>query len=250
MCSEFMSKTSSREVEEALGVPVVVNLKERSWDKVIKFSGAAPTLAREGTEIACSERVFPVSPFPNSRLSGFENQSDGNDDKSADTESQIQRIYERPRWKKTFSDLPLLVPMTSFTEYAYWGPMEGSALEFSIPDEKVFFAAAIGIKPFVPKTGRENGFSILTHTASKQMLDYHQRLIVILKASVAAGYLEEMSPRDRFNYLIENRYTSELAVRKIRNMAKGWEKRIPVQIAKLDRETEYRKFLKSEDVQG
>jgi putative SOS response-associated peptidase YedK len=249
MCSEYQVKTSTSDIQKALGTPVKLASGAIEWDKTIKFSTKAPVIQNAKLGLELVERVFPVSPFPNSRLSGFENQSDGKDESTED-DKQIQRIYEKPRWKTPFAAHPLLVPMTGFTEYAYWGDRAGSALAFDIPKDEVFFAAAIGIKPFVPKTGKEDGFSILTHTATEQMLEYHQRLIVLLRGKHAANYLEEMTPQERFEFLIENRYTGKLNISKTRNMAKGWEKRIPVQLAKLHRETQYRKTLKKEQVDG
>lgn len=252
MCSEFQVNTSSQQIEDVLGTPVKVAGNETSWERTIKFSTPAPIVqfARDNS-IELVERVFPVSPFPNSRLSGFANQSDGKDAADGDPEDrQIKRIYDMPRWKKTFADVPLLVPMTGFTEYAYWGEQEGSALNFTIPGSPLFFAAAIAIRPFVPKTNYENGFSILTHTATEQMLDYHHRLIVLLKPESALEYLNPMPANDRFDFLIANRYTGKLNVKKTRSMAKGWEKRVQTQIAKRDRELTYRNVLSSEHVEG
>ena len=246
-----MVNTSSKRIEEALGNPVLNKTGKINWDNVIKFSTRAPVLQPSDEGLELVERIFPVSPFPNSRLSGFANQSDGKEDESADPEDrQIRRIYDVPRWKKTFNAEPLLVPMTQFTEYAYWGEQAGSALGFRIPKQELFFAAALSIKPFVPKVAGAEGFSILTHTATEEMLQYHQRLIVLLPAKSALGYFEEMSAEDRFQYLIRHRYAGHLLVDKIRNMAKGWEKRVSVQKAKLHREESYRNTLKVEQVEG
>lgn len=250
MCSEFQVNTSSKQVQEVLGTPIKVATKDSSWDRTIKFSTPAPILQSSNEGLELTERVFPVSPFPNSRLSGFANQTDGKDEPSETEDKQIKRIYDMPRWKKTFSEKPILVPMTGFTEYAYCGESEGAALSFSIPGTPVFFAAAIAIRPFIPKTGQDNGFSILTHTATRQMLGYHHRLIVLLPPDRALEYLGEMSPSERFDFLIENRYTGELDAKKIRSMAKGWEKRAATQIQKRDRELAYRATLEKENVEG
>ncbi len=82
------------------------------------------------------------------------------------------------------------------------------------------------------------------------MLEYHHRLIVILEAEKAVGYLAEMTPQERFDYLIENRYTGTFETTKVRNMAKGWEKKIDIQNSKLKNEMYYREVLKSNDVDG
>lgn len=251
MCSEYTLKTNPKQVEAALGIPIRNISGDTTWNQTVRIFTEGPIIKPVDDGAEFRTYIFPKSPFPNSRLSGFENQSDsGSDDVGDEDDKQIKRIYDKPRWGKPFASYPLLVPMTSFTEYAYWGDQKGAALSFAIPDEPVFFAAGMEIKPFVPKTEKQNGFTILTHTATDQMLKYHQRLIVLLKPEFASEYLGEMSPKDRFKFLIENRYRGKLEVQKLRSMAKGWEKRISVQEAKLKRELTYRKTLDGEHIEG
>jgi putative SOS response-associated peptidase YedK len=220
------------------------------WEKTIRFGAPAPIIEKSAKGFRLTERIFPVNPFPNSRLSGFENQSDAGPEREDEEDKQIRRIYDVPRWKKAFGESPLLVPMTGFTEFAYWGKQAGSALNFKIPHQDVFFAAGITLKPFVPKTGIDNGFSLLTHTATDEMLQHHHRLIVLLQARDAVDYLEDMSARERFDFLIEKRYVGHLEVKKLRSMAKGWEKRKVAQEAKLKRETVYREVIRAEKIEG
>lgn len=249
MCSEYTTKTSPKAVEKALGVPLLNWAENFEWGKTVKLYTQAPIIQRNGNRYELSEKVFPSSPMPNARLSGIGNQSDGNDSEE-DEHTQIRRIYEMPRWKDAFENRPLIVPMSSFTEFAYWGDSAGTAQDFTISNEEVLFAAGIEIKPFTPKGEKSDGFAILTHTATDQMLKYHQRLIVLLKPEDAITYLDVMSSKERFDFLIEKRYTSDLHVEKLRNMAKGWEKRIPVQTSKLEREHKYREVLRKEAVAG
>jgi putative SOS response-associated peptidase YedK len=186
------------------------------------------------------ERVFPASPFPNSRLSGAD---------TGDAEN-IRRIYDLPTWKEGFRSERLLVPLTDFFEPAYWGSEKGAIMRFHVPEDEVFFIAAIAIKPNVPKTGKRDGFSLITHAATTQMLNYHHRLVVILRGKDALGFLEPGTPEEKFNYLLEHRYTGPLEAEKERTMAKGWEKRVELHNSKLAHEMKYTDKLAKEGVEG
>lgn len=247
MCAEYQVRVSDNKIKEALGVPLSDDdLGKPNSNRRIKLSLPAPIVLNRGGKIAVEEKIFPVQPFPNSRLSGLAN---GSEDE-VPTDREIRRIYETPTWKKAFTETPVLVPMTEFYEPVYWGPEKGTVQEFKIPGHDVFFAAGILIKSRVPASQTLNAFSILTHTATPQMLQYHQRLVTLLEPSKALQYLEEMTARERFDFLIANRYQDKLEVAKDRSMAKGWEKRISVQTAKLDREKAYLDTLKSESIDG
>lgn len=248
MCAEYQVTTSNRKIQEALGIPLSDDdLGKPNSNKRIRLSMPAPVvlLNREGLPTV-SEKIFPVNPFPNSRLSGL---AHGSEDE-VPTDREVRRIYEVPLWKKSFSENPILIPMTGFFEPVYWGNDIGTVQEFTVPGSEVFFAAGMLIKPRIPKSDSLNAFSIFTHTATDQMLKYHQRLVVILKPGTEAGYLDEMSPQQRFEFLIENRFEDELSVTKDRTMAKGWEKKVTVQTAKLNREQAYLETLKDEKISG
>jgi len=238
MCAEYTVKTSARKIQERLGLPVREEQTVHFPDR-IKFTNSAPVLIA-GSRLV--EKIFPANPFPNARLSGV--------DDADETDQDIRRIYDVPLWKKSFSDSPALVPMTAFFEPVYWGKDIGTVQKFEVPKTDLFFVAGMLIKPRVPARPGLDGFSLLTHTATKQMMQYHQRLVTILKPDVALKYLEPMSPQERFDFLIENRYTGELDVEKDRNMAKGWEKRVAQQEAKRHREEAYRAALQREGTNG
>ena len=248
MCAEYQVTTTKRRIQEALGIPLSDDdLGKPNSNKRIKLSLPAPiVLLNKKGEPTVEEKIFPVNPFPNSRLSSL---AHGSEDE-VPTDREVRRIYEAPLWKKSFAEHPVLIPMTGFFEPVYWGKDIGTVQEFKVPDTEVFFAAGMLIKPRIPKSDDLNGFSIFTHTATEQMLKYHQRLVVLLKPGSEAQYLEEMSPQMRFEFLIENRYDGGLDVAKDRTMAKGWEKKIGVQEAKLKREQAYLETLKDEKISG
>jgi putative SOS response-associated peptidase YedK len=241
MCSEYHIKTKINEIADELGVPVKSASENKSWEQRIKFTLSAPVIAKRENELRVGELIFPAQPFPNSRLSQIKE------------DDQVVRIYDIPLWKSSFKQFPCIVPMTSFLEPAYWGKNAGEVIEFTPPKENLFFAPGIVIKPRVPATGKLNGFSLLTHTASDQMLDYHHRLLVLLKPQAAVEYLNlssETHPEERFNFLIENRYIPEFKATKSRTMAKGWEKRVDQHLAALEDEKAYRSALRAEQVSG
>lgn len=242
MCAEYEIRTSQKKIEEAIERRMGNLSLETAWKSRIKFTNRAPVIqmGADGPEIA--ERVFPASPFPNSRLSGADR---------GDAEN-IRRIYDLPTWKQGFTQERLLVPMTSFFEPVYWGDEAGSVIKFSPPKNEIFFVAAIGIKPNVPKTGKRDGFSLITHTATAQMLKYHHRLIVVLLPKDALGFIEnpEAPPAEVFDYLLEHRYTGKLETERDRIMAKGWEKRTELHNEKLAHELKYTESLRNEGVEG
>ena len=241
MCSEYLVKTKINEIADELGAPVKSASKNNSWDQRTKFTLAAPVIANRDGEFRVGELIFPAQPFPNSRLSQVKE------------DDQVVRIYNVPLWKTSFKQFPCIVPMTSFLEPAYWGKEAGGVIEFSPPKEKMFFVPGIVIKPRVPATGKLNGFSLLTHTASDQMLEFHHRLLMLLKPQAAVEYLNlgpDTDPEERFNFLIENRYVPDFKTAKSRTMAKGWEKRVDQHLGALEDEKAYRSVLSQEQVSG
>lgn len=112
--------------------------------------------------------------------------------------------------------------------------------------------AGMRINPRVPATGKLNGFSMLTHTPTEQMLQYHQRMLVFLKPAQARQWLEEsdFSAEDRLRFLLDQRYLPNLEVIVDRQMAKGWEKRQKEHLHKLDAEKRYLNFLRDEGIPG
>ena len=142
--------------------------------------------------------------------------------------------------------------MTSFMEPAYWGKSRGDIVEFSDPQEKLLFVPSILVKPRVPDTGLFNGFALLTHTASRQMLGYHHRLLVFLKPKAAVEYLQlgQVPPAKRFEFLLENRYVPDFKTSVDRKMAKGWDKRAAKHEESLRDEEKYIDSLRQESIAG
>ena len=235
-----MSKTSNRAVEEALEVSVRNLTDSATWDNRVRLTNSTPILFQPLDEIHLQNAIFPSQPFPNARLSSL--MPDG----------QISRIYEKRTWAEGFEKYRCVVPMTSFLEPVYWGDDAGSWMEFRLPKDRLIFAAAIRIRPFNPPTGKVNGFSLLTHTASEQMLKYHHRLLVLLEAEGARDWLSggHIDAQTKFDALLSQRYIPKFDVTCPRKLAKGWEKRTETHLESLAEETVYIEALHAEGVAG
>ncbi len=252
MCSEYSIKTKVEEVAKALGTSIKASGKDSAWDSRIKFTNFAPVVTLKANLPVIGELVFPANPFPNSRLSQASSNKNKTSTDESSEEDQIVRIYDIPMWREGFSKNPCLVPMTSFFEPAYWGDHAGEVIEFKHPEEQLLFVPGFMIKPRVPSTGKLNGFTLLTHTASEQMLNYHHRLLVLLKPKEALEYLflDKEDPVARFDFLLKHRLTPKFKTSKDRTMAKGWEKRVEDHESSLADENKYRAILAKEQVSG
>ena len=209
-----------------------------AWYGHLKFTDRPPVIEMGPDGPRLVRRVFPANPFPNARLSNADDQ-------------QIRRIYDLPTWKQGFAQERCLAIMTAFMEPVYWGEEAGSVMSFATPDAPVFFVAAIGMKPNVPKTGRRDGVALLTHKATPQMLAYHHRQVVVLEPASALAWIEtERTPLEAFEFLLAHRFTGALRVAQDRRMAKGWEKRIETHRQALASETAYVSSLAREGVEG
>ncbi len=238
MCAEYHIKAKFKDIEKILG-QTVTNISSRDeWDTRVKMTVAAPALKIHDGKLQLDEFVFPANPFPNARMSQLE--SNKVKAEMIETDDQIVPITRVPLWKSSFHKFPCIVPMTSFLEPVYWGDHQGEVVEFTDPHSEVFFVAGIFIKPRVPSTGKLNGFALLTHTASEQMLKYHHRMIVLLRPEDCLDYLKaNLSSEQRYEFLIKKRYAPKFKVSVKRKMAKGWEKRVEKHAAALADEMKY-----------
>jgi putative SOS response-associated peptidase YedK len=239
MCSEYTLTASKKDIEESLGRAVKNLTGKKAWDQKIGIANTAPLL----TEAGLIEAVFPVRPFPNARLSGSEVKERDPKLGPGKVQVDLKRIYERKAWQKGFIEGRRIAVMSTFREPAYWGENQGSVMEFSRPGE-LLFVPAIQIKAQVPPV--PEAFALLTHTASEQMLEYHQRLLVLLKPEAALEWLAggKADPEEKFEFLLQNRYVPKFEVTLQRRMAAGWKSRVLVHEAALRREQGYLSELK------
>lgn len=243
MCAEYVTRTSAKQIADALGERIINDTGETQWDRVVKLTTRAPVVTFKEGQPRLELLTFPIIPNQNARMSGL-------DEKAPD---QIKRVYERPTWKKAFLEHRALVPMTSFREPAYWGEDAGRIMEFSSPKDPVLFVPAILVTPRKPEGPLLSAFSLLTHTPSTQMLKYHHRLLMFLRPDHAVAWASGGKTADgleKFNFLAKHRYTPKLNVVIAREMAAGWKKRINAHLEDLDAEKVYMERLGQEEVIG
>ncbi len=245
MCSEYSIKKTDQEIFVSFGQRGKNISGREVFDQKVQMSLPAPILEIQDGQLVLTEALFPTPPpFPNSRMSDLkQNKKTG--------EEELVRIYDVPSWKYGFAHAPCIVPMSSFVEPVYWGDELGSAMKFSLKNHETIFVAGLRMIRNEQADKTTAGFSLITHTASDQMLNYHHRLIVLLKAKAAQDWLIlGGSAEERFNFLLANRYVTSFEIEKDRVMAKKPQKRIDEQLAKLDKEMIYREFLEVEGLDG
>ncbi|MBC7740776.1 MAG: SOS response-associated peptidase family protein [Bdellovibrionaceae bacterium] len=245
MCSEYSIKTSQKKLESTLKTQFKNVTGAKTWDQKVKMSLKAPLIEMQNNDLVLTEGVFPTPPpFPNSRLSDLKiNRKTG--------EEELVRIYDVPAWKEGFSKAPCLIPMSHFVEPVYWGDDTGKAMQFTTEKDPLLFCAGLRMIRASSSDKTKTGFSLITHTASKQMLNYHHRLIFLLQADHALDWITlEGSPLERFEFLLKHRYIPKFKIETDRIMAKKPKSRIEEQKIKLDIEMKYVEFLKTEGISG
>lgn len=251
MCAEYKVSSTVVQIRKQLNASVTNHSTNSEWNLRVKMTLRAPVLQMNSGEIELVEMVFPANPFPNARLSQLNSNKSGNE--VAPDDDGVTRIDQIPLWKTGFNKFPCVVPMTSFLEPAYWGTQAGKVVEFSDPENEVLFVPSILIRPRVPPTSILNGFSLLTHTASDQMLHYHHRLLMFLRPHKAASYLKlgsEISSDERIEFLLENRHVPQFKTSIDREMANGWRSRVEKHEAALRSEQRYSAALQREGIKS
>ncbi len=245
MCSEYSIKTTQKELETTLKTQLKNMSGVHEWNQKVKMTLKAPLIEMQNGDIVLTEGVFPKPPpFPNSRISDLKiNRQTG--------EEELVRIYDVQAWKEGFARAPCLIPMSSFVEPVYWGHEIGKAVQFTAKDEPLLFVAGLRMIRANHPDKSKAGFSLLTHTASPQMLDYHHRLIFLLTKEHALDWItQDFLPTERFDFLLKHRSIPHFKIATDRVMAKKPQARIDEQKSKLKEEIRYVNFLKTEGILG
>ncbi|MEK2647430.1 SOS response-associated peptidase family protein [Bdellovibrio sp. BCCA] len=231
MCSEYEITVTKKILEENLSHPIVSG--NDLWNLRVKMSMKAPVIVAKGDSLQVVEKTFPVMPFPNARLSGAQFLPNG--------EAVVRRISDLPTWRDGFQSNPCVVPMTAFFEPAYWGKEKGNIVRFS--DDEIMFVAGILLSPKRPPGPNLSAFALITDLATEFMLGYHHRQVKVLGRESVLPYLKAQDARQRFEILSGSPNPSEFIVGRERSMAKGWERRVAEQEAKLQQEIAFRKMM-------
>ena len=248
MCSEYQLMTAAKKVDEAIGFTVrdpKPGLGQFEFH--IRIYGQAPIIVVdcdgeakfEYAQFSLKPPGTPYSTF-NARLADWDDKKD-----------QAKKITDRATWKKPFAATRCLVPMTSFFEPIYSGDNAGQMMAFSSPDAPVLFAAGIFAEGPNPKKPGELyvGFAMIIHSALPHVLQVgHHRSPVLLKSADARSYLcDSMPANERYEMLLAKRSAPRLVSVKVRDLSKGWQKRVAANTQAHEEEMEFvRRFGESQ----
>ncbi len=148
-------------------------------------------------------------------------------------DEKIQRevpIFEKPTWKAAFQARPCLVPLNSFFEAAYRGPLAGHMVEFAAKNRPILMAAGIWESWTSKQTGEVIlSFAIITDEPSDEIRNFgHDRSPLFLGK---AAWKEWLTPnlrqpaRDKVQFLLNNRAEILFEATADRALKAGWEKR-------------------------
>ncbi len=111
--------------------------------------------------------------------------------KFATHNARIETITDKPTWKTPFQRQHCIVPLTSFFEFVYEGPLAGHMIEFKESSHSLLFAAGLFDHWTAPTPHQNNttqnqnsffSFTIITTTPSKFILDHgHDRSPLFFK---------------------------------------------------------------------
>lgn len=148
--------------------------------------------------------------------------------KFATHNARIETVIEKPTWRGPFEKFHCLVPITSFYESAYEGPLAGNILEFTEAQDELLFAAGIFDIWSDPNSDKKlYSFSILTTEPTKFILDHgHDRSPLFLDFEKAKQWLSlKKDSLKMVEFLLENNQKPDLKVQVDRPLKAGWEKR-------------------------
>jgi len=223
MCAEFMIRASSQKICTGLGLPP--RQEEVDWNLHARLYSKSPVVIRKANAAVVKAMGFSLkpkgTPYPtfNTRLMSW-------DEKKA----KIVRFFEKPTWKGPVREHRCLVPISGFIEPIYSGEHAGEMVEFEPESREILYSAGLYSDEVDKATGKiYEGFSLMIHTPSEFVLKTgHHRQPVFLKPGKAKDWIrsEIVEPEWAFEFLREHRYMPAIRVETVRQMARGWEKRV------------------------
>jgi len=146
--------------------------------------------------------------------------------KYATYNARVETVTEKPAFKAAFREYHCVVPMTSFYESAYEGPLAGNIIRFS---GQLLFAAGIFDKWTDASKLDFNSFSILTREPSEFIRTYgHDRTPVFIKPEYITTWLGLVNKDPEYirDELLQNAIHPTLNVDIERPLKAGWEKKL------------------------
>ncbi|MBC7457164.1 MAG: SOS response-associated peptidase family protein, partial [Bdellovibrionaceae bacterium] len=137
--------------------------------------------------------------------------------KFATHNARIESILEKPTWRQPFATNHCVVPLNSFYEAAYTGPLAGNMIKFESEKNNLIFAAGIFDFWKDPVDSNKNffSFSIVTRDPSHFIVEYgHDRTPIFIKPDFVSEWLNPLGKSSEAikNELIENAYHPMLKV--------------------------------------
>jgi putative SOS response-associated peptidase YedK len=152
--------------------------------------------------------------------------------KFATHNARLESVLDKPTWKKPFLSQHCVIPMTSFFESVYTGPLQGHMISFTDPHDQILFAAGIYDVWKNPQNLNEilYSFSILTTEPSDVILNHgHDRSPVFLNFDEATNWLQIKASvkqeNELVNFLKAHHQNINFKIQVDRPLRPGWQKR-------------------------
>lgn len=183
MCSQYTIKTSAIEILEEIALEGVV---PEAIDERILPSSLAPIIVKDKAGLKLTPMKFSLVPSWSKEPKV----------KFATHNARIESVLEKPTWKQPFISQHCVVPMTSFYESAYSGPLAGNIINFSDTKDHLMFAAGIFDywKDHEDPKKSFFSFSIVTRDPSDFILEYgHDRTPLFINKEFIPQWLSPSS---------------------------------------------------------
>ena len=201
------------------------------WPKQIRPYGKAPVVTAEGVRLMQFSLLPSWSKEKRVKFSTYNARLSDEDDK---TNKKVW-IFDKPTWRRPFSERHCLVPMTDFIEPIYQGPYAGHWVRFAESSKRILFAAGIW-EEWRSQTNGEviESFAILTDEPLRVVEDMgHGRSPLFLDEAGCEAWLNlgasskaaKKKPMDWVDLLIAHRRKPTISASQDEAMKPGWEKR-------------------------
>lgn len=218
MCSQYTLKVKPNEIQDELDL-IVPDILVDSESRYLPHS-SAPVIVNDKDRLKMVPMRFSLIPSWASEPKV----------KFATHNARIETILEKPTWKVPFVSKHCVVPMTSFYEAVYSGPLAGNMIRFRKDIDGTLYAAGIFDFWKDPEEPKNNffSFSILTRDPSRFILEYgHDRTPLFIHANYVKEWLsiESKPPELIKQELLDNAFHPNFNVDVDRALKPGWEKR-------------------------
>lgn len=236
MCAQFVLKAKANELAKRFGITIPQpidgwEIRPRGFIK----TDLAPVIVFKDKQIQIREMAFSLCPtwskeFPckwstyNARMERPNEKNNG----------EPEYIYQIPTWREAFTKgQTCLVPMNSAIESSYFGTHAGKMIRLNVKNDELFFVAGLWSDWVDKSTGEvKETFTLITDDPYDFFFKCgHDRSVFVINEEASLEWLrnEKFKPKERFDFLRENRISLDWDVSVDREMAKGWEKRKPTE---------------------